>query len=80
VTLITSELSIVLYSAIRAKDFIACSGTAGVQYLETYAKLIQTNVNKSIPKRDTNISEGSRVLHREAYKWYVKWSYTIEGY
>jgi hypothetical protein len=50
------------------KDFIVCSGTAGVQYLETYAKLILKNVNKLIPKGDTNISEGSKVLHREACK------------
>jgi hypothetical protein len=40
-----TELSIVLYGAICVKDFISCSGNAGVQYLETYAKLIQKNVN-----------------------------------
>jgi hypothetical protein len=65
---IISELSIVLYSAMCLKDLIVCSGTAGVQYLETYATLILKNVNKLIPKRDTNISEGSKALHREAYK------------
>jgi hypothetical protein len=66
VTLIISEPSTILYSAICAKDLIACSATAGVQYLETYAKLIRRN--KSTPKRDTNNSEGSKMLYGEDYK------------